>query len=131
LRALFAAGWIKSAHDCSEGGLAVCVAESCMSQRVARGASVLIGAEIDLAGFAGTRLDALLFGETQGRVVISATKKNAPKILAEAQQRGVTATQIGVVKGQTLKFKTPAGNFAARVATLHEFWWSSIAKAME
>ena len=63
-RAAIAAGLVRGAHDCSEGGLAVTLAESCVSgQR-------LVGAEIDLP--AGTeRADLLLFGEGPSRVVVS------------------------------------------------------------
>jgi phosphoribosylformylglycinamidine synthase len=63
LRSLIYAGGIKSAHDCSEGGLAVALAECCISQQVARETPRLIGAQIDLTGFANIRADALLFGE--------------------------------------------------------------------
>src|SRR5579862_9605200 len=49
LLGLIQSGLIKSAHDCSEGGLAVCLAESCISQLVARGTPRLIGAAIDLS----------------------------------------------------------------------------------
>ncbi len=66
LRGFIATGLIKSAHDCSEGGLAVALAESCMSHQIARDTPLLLGAQIDLSGLAdGIRLDALLYGETQ------------------------------------------------------------------
>src|SRR5664280_1420935 len=48
LRALIHSGAVKSAHDCSEGGLAVALAESCMSQQIARETPRLIGAQVDL-----------------------------------------------------------------------------------
>src|SRR5207245_6738870 len=48
LRALIHSGSVKSAHDCSEGGLAVALAECCISQQVARDTPRLIGAQIDL-----------------------------------------------------------------------------------
>lgn len=49
LLGLIQAGGIKSAHDCSEGGLAVCLAESCLSRFEARHTSRLIGATVDLS----------------------------------------------------------------------------------
>jgi phosphoribosylformylglycinamidine synthase II len=49
LLGLIQSGLVKSAHDCSEGGLAVCLAESCISQLVARETPRLIGAQIDLS----------------------------------------------------------------------------------
>src|SRR6185295_16254274 len=96
---------IKSAHDCSEGGLAVALAESCMSQQIARGTPRLLGASIDLSAVAAPRpsaenppdettapspdpdtafrLDALLFGETQSRVVVSTSAQRAVKVLGQ------------------------------------------------
>src|SRR6185436_8910979 len=68
LRSLIYSGGIKSAHDCSEGGLAVAIAESCISRNLGREAPALIGATIDLADLPAARLDALLFGETQSRI---------------------------------------------------------------
>jgi phosphoribosylformylglycinamidine synthase len=62
-------GWIRSAHDCAEGGLAVALAESC----IAGG----IGASVDVANVAGgDRVDALLFGETGARIVVSVARSN-------------------------------------------------------
>ena len=84
LRALIHSGSVKSAHDCSEGGLAVALAECCISQQVARRTPRLIGAQVDLAAAAGgpestpgLRLDALLFGEAQGRVIITVAALDA------------------------------------------------------
>src|SRR5919202_20793 len=61
-----AAGHVRSAHDCSDGGLAVAIAECVIVPR-GRG----IGAEVDLSPWSGLPLRALLFGEAQGRVVVS------------------------------------------------------------
>ena len=55
LLGLIQSGLVKSAHDCSEGGLAVCLAESCISQLVARETPRLIGATVDLSSV-GQRL---------------------------------------------------------------------------
>ncbi|MBI3880611.1 MAG: phosphoribosylformylglycinamidine synthase subunit PurL [Verrucomicrobia bacterium] len=123
-------GWVKSAHDCSEGGLAVALAESCISQLIARETPRLIGAKVDLSGASAARLDALLFGETQGRIVLSATAANADKILAEAKKLGVGVTRIGSVGGDSLQIKTAAGEFTAKLTELHDPWWNSIARAM-
>src|SRR4029077_15156669 len=51
MRALIHSGVVKSAHDCSEGGLAVALAECCISQLVARETPRLIGADVDLNVF--------------------------------------------------------------------------------
>ncbi len=109
LRSLIYSGVVKSAHDCSEGGLAVTLAECCISQQIGRETPRLIGAEIDLSAVAKMRLDALLFGESQGRVVISVAAVQAHKVLAQAKILGVPATQLGTVRGSALQIKTSEG----------------------
>ncbi|HLX95605.1 MAG TPA: phosphoribosylformylglycinamidine synthase subunit PurL, partial [Verrucomicrobiae bacterium] len=151
LLGLIQSGLIKSAHDCSEGGLAVCLAESCISQLVARGTPRLIGAAIDLSlvgresaraqksegeqksgldGVPPHRIDALLFGETQSRVVITCNPLDAVKVVERAKLLGVPAVQIGRVGGDQLSIKTAAGELSVPAAELHDRWWNAIARAM-
>ncbi|MDB6063902.1 MAG: purL [Pedosphaera sp.] len=130
LRSLIYSGVVKSAHDCSEGGLAVALAESCISQQIARETPRLIGAQIDLSSIADTRLDALLFGETQSRVVISVGPNQAAKVLAQAKILGVPAMQLGKVGGTSLEIKTSGGSLHSELADLHDAWWNAIARAM-
>lgn len=151
---LIQSGLVKSAHDCSEGGLAVALAESCISQLIARDTPRLIGATVDLSAVAadvsplksnseesqsrltsaatnpGIRLDALLFGETQSRVVISCKALDAVKVVERAKLMGVPAVQIGKVGGDKLTVKTASGEFSAPLTELHDPWWNSIARAM-
>jgi phosphoribosylformylglycinamidine synthase len=138
LRALICSGVVKSAHDCSEGGLAVALAESCISQQVARETPRLIGAQVDLAAAlsagqtaGASRLDALLFGETQGRIVISVDGVNAAKVLAQANILEVPAARLGVVGGTTLSIQALGASFSCDIAELRELWWNSIASAMK
>ncbi|MEI6085812.1 MAG: AIR synthase related protein, partial [Verrucomicrobiota bacterium] len=105
-------GWVKSAHDCSEGGIAVALAECCMSN-----GDALVGATIDLPVAATT-----LFGETQSRIVISASPGNAGKILAS----GLPVQKIGVTGGDQLKI----GPLAWPVAKLRDAWWNAIGRLM-
>lgn len=123
-------GEVKSAHDCSEGGLAVALAESCIVQQTARETPRLIGANVDLSGTKDVRLDALLFGETQNRVVITCAPLNATKVIERAKLMGVPAVRIGTVSGDALTVKTASGEFTAPVSELHDAWWHSIARAM-
>jgi phosphoribosylformylglycinamidine (FGAM) synthase-like enzyme len=76
------------------------------------------------------RLDALLFGETQNRVVISVSAVDAGRVVKQAQLMGVPAVRIGTVGGEALVVKTPQGEFSAPVSELHDAWWNSIARAM-
>jgi phosphoribosylformylglycinamidine synthase len=148
LLGLIQSGLVKSAHDCSEGGLAVCLAESCISQLVARETPRLIGATVDLANWEGrhvadpnirdgdtpslpkTRLDALLFGETQSRVVVTCEPLDAVKVIERAKLLGVPTVLIGKVGGDQLTVKTSGGEFGVPVSELHDAWWNAIARAM-
>jgi phosphoribosylformylglycinamidine synthase subunit PurL len=130
LLGLIQSGLVKSAHDCSDGGLAVALAESCISQLIARETPRLIGATIDLSAMKDVRLDALLFGETQSRIVISCKPLDAVKVVERAKLMGVPAIQIGKVGGDKLTVKTAAGELSTPLAELHDAWWNSIARAM-
>ena len=174
---LIQSGLVKSAHDCSDGGLAVALAESCISQLIAREMPRLIGAAVDLSQLPfsqmtetqvqealiafekvvtpaiveemlksqteidyvaiekikakhNDRLDALLFGETQSRIVISCKPLDAVKVVERARLMGVPAIQIGKVGGDKLTVKTASGEFSAPLTELHDPWWNSIARAM-
>ncbi|MDH7502972.1 MAG: phosphoribosylformylglycinamidine synthase subunit PurL [Verrucomicrobiota bacterium] len=136
---LICSGDIKSAHDCSEGGLAVCLAECCISHLEARNTPRLIGAEIDLSeaesciekeSSAPPRLDALLFGETQHRIVITTSDLDAAKVVARAKLLGLVACRIGRVGGDTLVLKTRRGEWRWLVAELHDLWWNSTARIL-
>ena len=76
------------------------------------------------------RLDALLFGETQSRIVISCKPLDAVKVVERAKLMGVPAVQIGKVGGDMLTVKTAHGEFSAPLTELHDAWWNSIARAM-
>jgi phosphoribosylformylglycinamidine synthase len=148
LRALICSGVVKSAHDCSEGGLAVAVAECCISRQIARETPKLIGAQFDLTvqaeasspqpspseeereEKAGPHRTALLFGESQARVVISVAAINSVKVLAQAKILGIPALRIGTVGGNTLQIKYTEGTLECDTRELHDVWWNSIARAM-
>ncbi len=86
---------LSSAHDCSEGGLAVALAESCISGHT--------GAQINLDKMPLMRKDALLFGESASRAVVSLDKKNLPALEAAAKKHGVAITVLGATGGDRLK----------------------------
>ena len=131
LLGLIQSGSVKSAHDCSEGGLAVAVAECCISQCVARGTPRLIGAELNLTLPPGVRLDALLFGETQSRVVISVADHDAVKVVERARLMGVPAARIGTVGGAPLSVAVGEARLTWSLQELHDLWWSSIDRLMQ
>lgn len=96
--ALIRTGWVQSAHDVSDGGLAVCLAESVLF-------SEALGADVDLPAGAVERLDALLFGEAQSRIVFSAPAERAGDVETEARALGVQAQRIGRVTGGGLRVR--------------------------
>ena len=121
---------VKSAHDCSEGGLAVALAECTFSELEARNTPRFLGAEIDLSTVEDVRLDALLFGESHGRVVITTSELDAVKVVERAKLLGVPAQRIGTVGGKQLKLRTSIGEHHWEVVGLHDLWWNSIGNAM-
>ena len=130
LLGLIQAGGIKSAHDCSEGGLAVALAESCLSRHEARGTPHLLGASIDLSATKTARQDALLFGEAHSRIVLSCAPLDATKIVERARLLGVPACRIGTVGGDKLTIKTEPAETTCPLPDLHDAWWNAIARAM-
>jgi phosphoribosylformylglycinamidine synthase subunit PurL len=96
-------GLIQSAHDCSDGGLAVALAECCVSgPRAARGAVVKLG-------LGSLRRDALLFGESQSRIILSTRSNVVESLLSRAAEAGVPAAKIGTVGGDRLVIEVEPG----------------------
>lgn len=85
-------GLVRSAHDLSEGGLAVALAESCISGGV--------GAKVDITS--ELRPDFMLFSESQSRILLSASPEKAEALEKLLAERGVPAARIGVVEGSEL-----------------------------
>ncbi len=116
---------IHSAHDCSDGGLAVALAESCVSAP-----DRMAGAMIRLSA-GRIRNDALLFGESQSRVVVSASPALRPRILEQAAQLGVPADVIGTVSGDRLVVHVGTeGVIDLPVAALHDRWAFSLERTL-
>ncbi len=130
-RTLIAGGLIKSAHDCSEGGLAVALAESCISRQIARNTPRLIGASIELQSPHPVRDEALLFGETQGRIIISIPAEKTEQVLHTASSNGVPAVFLGTVGGNDLTIRSAGATWTWPLEQLHDVWWNSISREME
>jgi len=89
-------GLVDSAHDCSEGGIAVTLAESTFAHEV--GAAVDLNAE-------GLAPEFVLFGEDAGRIVISCDPANLPPIKAVAEKYGISAEPIGETVREHLEIR--------------------------
>jgi len=88
---------LASAGDISEGGLAVCLAEGAFSS------DDLHGCEVNLES--GIRTDALFFGETQSRIVVTIEPKNLQDVWSLAEKRGVPIARIGLVGGGNISIR--------------------------
>lgn len=130
LRTMIRSGSVKSAHDCSEGGLAVALAESSISHQQARGTFHRIGAEIDLSERKNDRLDVLLFGETQARIVVTAEVGQQVHLERIANEFGVPLVRLGRVGGEKLTIRHGATQCAWHLEELHDLWWNALAKIM-
>ena len=95
MQALTKQGRLQSAHDCSEGGLAITLVECCMVTPKQNGHR--LGARVHLAQNS-LRLDALLFGETPSRIVVSVKPDDVTSVLEEAKSFEVPAMIIGEVQ---------------------------------
>jgi phosphoribosylformylglycinamidine synthase len=115
-------GLIQSAHDCSEGGIAVALAECCISNPREK-----IGAVINLASN-NIRKDALLFGESQSRIILSAKQKNVNKILQIAKKNKTPVSVIGRVGGPRLIINRLINK---SVNELYKAWGSAIENCLK
>jgi phosphoribosylformylglycinamidine synthase len=87
-------GIIVSAHDCSDGGLAVALGECCIQGGVGFRAGTALS-HSDASG----RWDVALFGERQSRIVVSLPPDGAPRLGALAAELGVPIRALGVTGG--------------------------------
>jgi phosphoribosylformylglycinamidine synthase len=119
------AGHVSSAHDCSDGGLAVALAECCIAKR-----DQMHGADVNLEAPTGVSSRAAFFGEAQARFVVSSSKVKA--VLAIAFSHGVPARQIGVVTDRARGFRIAVDDriLASDVAVLADAYHNSIPAIM-
>ncbi len=133
VRDLIREGLVKSAHDCSEGGFAVTLAECCFNPEG------LLGAEINVAHASGLRTDqnrkleacATLFNESQSRIVISVAANNMGRTMSTLRQYGVPFRQLGKVGGDELRIRVNEETFRWPLAGLYDDWFNAIRRAVE
>ncbi|MEM8506117.1 MAG: AIR synthase-related protein, partial [Cyanobacteria bacterium P01_D01_bin.1] len=120
-------GWIQSAHDCAEGGIAIALSESCISATK--------GAKVELAA-GDLRLDTLLFGEGGARILVSVANADRAKWEAYCQEQGVDCSLIGTVgeANQPLEIKVADDEtslISVSVEEMEAHWGNAIANALE
>jgi phosphoribosylformylglycinamidine synthase len=120
------AGLLLSAHDCSDGGFAVALAESCFSSL----GRVAIGAEVDLNGPLGPTVE--LFSESPSRIIISFDPADAAAVQEIAERHQAPFAILGRVTGNDLVIAV-AGEEAVRggVAELESVWRDALADKLQ
>ncbi|MBI4501132.1 MAG: phosphoribosylformylglycinamidine synthase subunit PurL [Gemmatimonadetes bacterium] len=122
---------LQSAHDLSDGGLAVGLAEACIGGPYADGPR---GAKIDLRRMQnGMSAEAVFCGEDHGRVVISVSPKKRERLLELAGQSGVPAVVVGDVGEKLAKLEVVFADRTVRAgsAELRDIYYSAIPRRMD
>ena len=111
VRALIVEGVASAAHDVSDGGLLVALAEMAMAGG--------IGAELDRAPLAA---HAFWFGEDQGRYVVTVKPSVAEKVLSRARSCGIPARQLGFTGTDALTLQDERPILVAKLRERFESW---------
>ena len=118
VRSLIGVGLVTAAHDTSEGGLLVALAEMLIASE--SGATVELQQVLDAnAG----RLDRTCFGEAASRVIVATSAGNADAVIQRAQQSGVPAVRLGTVGGDALELDVAE---SVAVTTMKRKWESGL-----
>ena len=111
---------IHSAHDCSDGGLAVAAVESCIT-----GPETPLGATLNLEST--LRKDALLFGESQSRILVSFAEGQSEAIAGIARKNDVPFEVIGEVGGAHFTVHVNGTEYVSQdLNTLKNFWKNTL-----
>ena len=116
-------GLVRSAHDCAEGGIAVALAECCITGEQAIGTDIALPDD-------RLRDDETLFQEAPGRIIISVAPENDTALEKLFASRNISARRIGKTGGDTLSIQVRANTFRWPVSDLHRRWDSSLGSLM-
>jgi phosphoribosylformylglycinamidine synthase len=118
-------GVIRSAHDCSDGGLAVAIVECCIMERADQR-----GVVVDLGHWPALPDRAVLYGEAQARAVVSTASPDV--VLAIAADRGIPARVIGTVgsSASSVHISTKSTRIVAPLARLDAAYHETIPRIM-
>ena len=121
-RRLVSEGRVESAHDVSDGGLAVALAECCLGQGV--GAMVELAATSDLLRW--------LFAEDPSRILVTVAENQVAEAQRIAAEYKVQAEAIGITGGRTLRVSQPgAPLFEVPVSELRLAYETALERAVE
>ena len=119
-------GLVEAAHDLAEGGLLIAVSEMLFEKP-----NLGIDLSVDSLG-SSNRLDALLFGESQGRVLISVSDDKLDQLLVLAGEKSLPAIVLGSInESGRLKFSLSGNEILdSDIAQLHKIWSDAIPQKM-
>jgi phosphoribosylformylglycinamidine synthase len=117
-------GLVKSAHDCSEGGLAVAFAECCFNPEKLFGAVISFNTG-DMSA------STVLFNESQSRIVISIAPTDLEKVISLLRDSSVPFEQLGKVSAEELRIRVSDDTLRWKIADLYDDWWNAIRHAVE
>ena len=118
VRALIGAGRVSACHDVSDGGLLVAAAEMALATL---NSGEPVGAEVSPPEDAG-QVHRWLFGEDQGRYLVTARPDDAEAILADAESVGVAARRIGTTGGPSLTLAGADTISLGELGAAHDAW---------
>ena len=117
-------GLLLSAHDCSDGGLAVALTECCIT-----GPGDALGVQVSLDET--MRADALLFGESQSRIVVSLEEKDLESFKGMVNRIGVLVRFLGIVGGDRFRINFPGGRIDCDVHELRKIYKTAFRRHVE
>jgi phosphoribosylformylglycinamidine synthase len=122
VRAAIFAGLVTAAHDCAEGGLAVALAESCVTGPAPIGADV----SVDARG----RIDHVLFGEGPSRVIVTVEPERAREFEALMAESAIPWRWIGATGGDRLVVRASGTVVSAGLGEIEGAWRSGFERHM-
>jgi phosphoribosylformylglycinamidine synthase len=126
-------GLVSSAHDVSDGGLLIALAECCLAAQN----NLILGADIELnsssAAFANNiSLAASLFGESQSRIIISIKQDKLETVESLAKEDNILCTKIGNTSGEDFVVRLNGHEIIRKpVKEMHKSWQMSLENLLE
>jgi phosphoribosylformylglycinamidine (FGAM) synthase-like enzyme len=118
------AGFVRSAHDCAEGGLAVALAECCITGPRGLGAVVLVPE--------GGRVDELLFGEAPSRILVTVAPADVERLTRIVREWTVPVRVLGHVGGDRLEARVgTVARLSLSTEALADAFENGLARALE
>ncbi|VVM06743.1 partial phosphoribosylformylglycinamidine synthase, partial [Methylacidimicrobium cyclopophantes] len=122
LRSLIGKGLVRSAHDLSDGGLAIALLESSLAGPEIRGAELSL--PVSMAA------EDLLFGESQGRVLITVSSEDLPAVEEECARREIEILRIGRITGSSLRLEQGGQRLEVELAELERLWKGALSEIL-